>query len=60
LVGERGSTPHDWRATFLKRAAARAAHSNVLDWSAERLLIAHGECARTNAAAIIATALKWI
>jgi hypothetical protein len=60
LVGAQGSTPREWRASFLRRKPARAARDTVLGWQAERLLIAHGECARTGAAAIIAAALGWI
>ena len=60
LVGEHGSTPREWRATFFPRAPARAAREKVLGWRAERLLIAHGECAQTEATSIIADALSWI
>lgn len=60
LVGEHGSTPREWRASFLRRGPARAARNKVLGWNAERLLIAHGECAQTDATGIIAAALSWI
>lgn len=60
LVGEHGSTPREWRATFLKRSLARAARDKVLGWNPERLIIAHGDCAQAQAGAIIAAALKWI
>ena len=60
LVGDHGSTPREWRASFLRRKAARAARDTVLGWEAERLLIAHGECAQTGATSIIAKALGWI
>jgi len=60
LVGERGSTPREWRASFLRRGAARAARQKVVDWNAERLLIAHGECAQTDATALIKVALSWL
>jgi len=60
LVGEHGSTPREWRASFLRRGKARAARQKVLGWKPERLLIAHGECAQTEAAAIISKALNWI
>ena len=60
LVGDRGGTPCDWRASFLRHAPARAALKKVLDWNPERLLIAHGKCAQSGAAKIIATALTWI
>ena len=60
LVGERGSTPREWRASFLRRGKARAARDKVLGWKPERLLIAHGECAQTGATPIIDKALSWI
>jgi hypothetical protein len=60
LAGENGSTPPDWRASFLRHGPARAALHEVLAWNPERLLIAHGSCAQTGAAKIIAAALRWI
>jgi hypothetical protein len=60
LVGDHGSTPREWRASFLRRGPARTARDRVLGWNAERLLIAHGECAQTGATSIIAAALSWI
>ena len=60
LVGEHGSAPREWRASFLRRGPARRARDKVLAWKAERLLIAHGDCARSDASAILADALSWI
>jgi hypothetical protein len=60
LAGERGGTPFDWRSSFLHRAPARAARQKVLGWNPERLLIAHGSCAQSGAAGIIAAALHWM
>ncbi len=60
LVGIHGSTPREWRATFLRRGRVRAARDKVLAWKAERLVIAHGECAQNEATSIIDTALSWI
>jgi hypothetical protein len=60
LVGERGSTPREWRATFLPRGPARAARARALAWEPERLVIAHGACARENATQILTRALAWI
>ena len=60
LLGDRGGTPIDWRATFLDRREARAARERVLAWNPTRLLIAHGICAQSGAAAIIADALRWM
>ena len=60
LVGEHGSTPREWRATFLRRRLAREARAQVLAWEPERLVIAHGACAPTNATQILSRALAWI
>jgi hypothetical protein len=60
LVGERGSTPREWRASFLRRRLTRTARQKVLDWKPSRLLIAHGKCAQTGATEIIEEALSWI
>jgi len=60
LVGEAGSTPREWRASFLRRRPARAARSRVLAWQPERLVIAHGACAREEATTTLARALAWI
>lgn len=60
LTGEHGSTPREWRASFLNRTRPRAARRKVLDWEPRQLLIAHGECARSDATTIIGDALRWI
>lgn len=60
LVGKNGSTPREWRASFIRRSKARKAREKVLSWQPERLLIAHGECARTGATSVIDHALGWI
>ena len=60
LVGEHGSTPREWRASFLRRGPARAAREKVLSWNPERLLIAHGKCAQSGARETIARSLSWI
>jgi hypothetical protein len=60
LVGEQGSTPREWRATFLRRKQTRSALETVLSWNAEKLLIAHGACSQSGASNIIKSALRWI
>ncbi len=60
MVGEQGSAPREWRASFLRREPARAARAKVLGWEPEKLLIAHGFCAQENATAILTRALAWI
>jgi hypothetical protein len=60
LVGADGSTPREWRLTFLDRTRARAAARTALGWEPERLVIAHGEWARTNGAAALRHGLRWL
>jgi hypothetical protein len=60
LIGAHGSTPREWRASFLNRMPARAARQKVLNWNPDQLLIAHGECVRSGAAKVIEDALRWI
>jgi len=60
LVGAHGSAPREWRATFLRRAGARAARERVLGWKPQRLVIAHGECVHDGAYPVIEEALGWI
>ena len=60
MVGEHGSTPREWRATFVRRGPARAARARLLAWQPDRLVIAHGACATEGATAILERALAWI
>ena len=60
LVGDEGSTPRDFRATFWRRAPAREARARVLAWNPERLVVAHGSCVRNDAQPVIARALAWL
>lgn len=60
LVGKNGSTPREWRASFVRRSETRAAREKVLGWKPQRLIIAHGECAQSGATEIIDKALSWI
>ncbi len=60
LVGEHGSTPREWRASFLHRRLARAARARVLAWEPDQLVIAHGASAEENATQILARALAWM
>ena len=60
LVGDSGSTPREWRASFLRRRPARAARAQALAWEPEKLVIAHGACAHENATQILAQSLAWM
>lgn len=60
LVGEHGSAPREYRASFLRRAPARVARARVLGWRPDALVVAHGACAHEHATPILARALAWI
>jgi hypothetical protein len=63
LVGKDGSTPREWRFSFLtgKEAARKARDVIVKDWKPEKLIIAHGECvADGTATEVISKALGWL
>jgi hypothetical protein len=60
LVGEGGSTPREWRLTFVDRRRARAGRRRVLAWNPERVVVAHGTCVATAGRAVLARALRWM
>jgi hypothetical protein len=60
LVGENGSTPREWRASFLDRGPARAALERALAWDPARLVIAHGVLPEEPGRAALARGLRWL
>ncbi len=60
LTGPDGSTPREWRASWLDRKAGRAALTTALAWSPERLVIAHGVLPQENGGAALARGLRWL
>jgi Domain of unknown function (DUF4336) len=60
MVGPAGSTPREWRASFVRRRRARAAAETALAWNPERLVIAHGQWAPTHGRDVLRTGLRWL
>jgi Domain of unknown function (DUF4336) len=60
LVGARGSTPREWRLTFVDRRALRRARAAALAWNPERVVIAHGTWIRTDGRAVLEEAFRWM
>ena len=63
LYGPNGSTPRDWRLTFMfgKDITRKARDVIVKDWKPEYLIIAHGECVIDGTATeVISKALSWL
>jgi len=54
------TVPRKFRMAFRDRAAARASLAPVLDWPAERLVIAHGAPMAQGAAARLKQAFDWL
>ena len=52
--------PREWRLSFSDRKPARAARDKVLDWPAERVIMAHSEWQRTDGHAFSKRALAWL
>lgn len=60
LAGPDGSTPREWRATFLDRTAARDAIRRAIAWDPARMVIAHGAWAREDGAEALRSSLSWL
>ncbi|MGB5813482.1 MAG: DUF4336 domain-containing protein [Polyangiales bacterium] len=60
IVGEHGTTPLDWRLSFLHHGPACEARDKILEWSPKRLVIAHGTCVENGATEVVTEALDWI
>ncbi len=59
LVGHDGSTPREWRLSFLRRARLRASLARAIAWSPRHLVIAHGACALDDGASVLRNSLRW-
>jgi Domain of unknown function (DUF4336) len=64
IGGENGSTPRElrfiyWWGGHLKKARETLDHV-LLDWAPDRLIIAHGACATSDAVSVIERGLRWI
>lgn len=59
LVGDEGSTPREWRLSFLHRARLRASLARAIAWSPRHLVIARGACALDDGAAVLRRSLGW-
>jgi Domain of unknown function (DUF4336) len=60
IVAPNPGAPREWRASFLRRRAARAVLERILSWPIQRVLIAHGEPVNTNGDAFVRHAFAWL
>lgn len=54
------ATPRKFQVAFFDRAAGRAALGRILEWPAERVVMAHGRPVERDGRAFIARAFRWL
>lgn len=60
IVEGKGRAPLEWRLTFFKRRATRAARDRVLAWDPERVIMAHGTWQRSHGRQFLEASFDWI
>jgi hypothetical protein len=60
LTAPEPTVPRKFRIAFTDRSAARAAVRRILDWPAERLVMAHGGPVEAGGRAALARAFAWL
>ncbi|MFW5876253.1 MAG: hypothetical protein ACOCXM_05915 [Myxococcota bacterium] len=60
MLAPNGSTPRNFRWSFLRRSEARKAVQRMLAWQPERVLVLHGRCVMTDAQAFLKRAFRWL
>jgi hypothetical protein len=60
MLAPDGSTPKNFRLSFLRRDLARACLRRMLDWEPERVIVLHGRCAEQDASGFLNRAFGWL
>ena len=60
IVQPNFGAPREWRLSFLNRKAARAAVERLLALAPERVVLAHGDMAASDGAALIRRGFAWL
>ena len=60
MVGHEGQVPRKFRVAFTDRKAARAALDRILEWPADKVLMAHGTPVEQNGQDFIRRAFGWL
>jgi hypothetical protein len=60
MVGPEPSVPRKFRVTFVNRRAARASLEHILEWPADKVLMAHGPPIEEEARAYLRRAFGWL
>ncbi len=60
LAGRDGSTPGEWRLTFVQRQRARECMERVLAWNPDQVVIAHGPSPLPDGARVLRESMGWL
>lgn len=60
MIGDEPQTPMKFRLAFSDRTAARASLKHILDWPAEKVVIAHGAPVISQGQAFLKRAFGWL
>lgn len=60
IVEGRGFAPLEWRLSFLKKRATRAARDRVLAWNPDNVIMAHGTWQKGGGTAYLEKAFSWM
>jgi hypothetical protein len=60
LVGREAQVPQKFRVAFVNRTAAREALTRILEWPAQKVLMAHGRPITEDGRAFIKRAFRWL
>lgn len=60
IVAPHPGAPREWRLSFVRRQAARAALRRVLAWPIEQVVMAHGEVVTRDGADFVRRAFSWL
>lgn len=60
MIGDEPQTPMKFRLAFGDRTAARASLKHILDWPAEKVVIAHGAPVTSQGQAFLKRAFGWL
>ncbi|HTO40563.1 MAG TPA: DUF4336 domain-containing protein [Rhizomicrobium sp.] len=60
ILAPNAGAPREWRATFWRRSAARAAFARIIAWEPEQVVLAHGNMVRHEGLAFIRRAFGWL
>jgi len=60
MLAPHGSTPRNFRLSFLRRDRARESLARMLAWEPERVLLMHGRCVTEDATSFLRRAFGWL